>query len=145
MSRCLCPGRVAFPRRALTHHRVSLSTAAMQALMRRAVAYEKMEDLEHLELALGDLRRVLELEAGNRAASKKLAELEAAAEAKREQVKKEMLGEWLHPSMGQPSTSLCIAMWHSPACLPAPPHRHAEGVRQHHSGQVRAVSGQLQG
>ena len=62
--------------------------------MRRAMAYEKMEDLEHLELALVDLRRVLELEASNRAAAKKLAELEAAAEVKREQVKKEMLGEW---------------------------------------------------
>jgi hypothetical protein len=64
-----------------------------QALMRRAMAYEKMEDLEHLELALADLHRVLELEASNRAAVKKLGELEAAAEVKREQVKKEMLGE----------------------------------------------------
>jgi len=91
--------------------------AFFQALLRRAQAHEKIGDLEHLELALAgasalwksasqtpsvshrcpgvcaaDLRRVLEIEPSNRAAAKKLTELESAAEAKREQLKREMLG-----------------------------------------------------
>ena len=62
--------------------------AYVKALMRRAAAFEAMDDPEH---ALADARRVLELDASSHWAAAAVRRLEPAAKAKQEALKEEMM------------------------------------------------------
>ncbi|CAL5229198.1 g12480 [Coccomyxa viridis] len=73
------------------------STAALElepeyvkALLRRAAAYEELDDLEH---ALADNTKIKELDPDNASASKSVQRLTPIVEDRREKMKNEMLGQ----------------------------------------------------
>lgn len=62
----------------------------VKAYMRRALAQRELDDLDH---ALGDAKKVLELDPGNTWATKTVKELEPLVTARNEKLKDEMLGK----------------------------------------------------
>ncbi|KAL6782782.1 TPR3 [Auxenochlorella protothecoides x Auxenochlorella symbiontica] len=71
-------------------HALELDPTYGKALMRRAAAYEALDDLEH---ALLDFDKAVELDAGNSAAGAAAARLRPVVEERREKLKDEMLGK----------------------------------------------------
>lgn len=70
---------------------LAVDAGYVKALLRRARASEALGELEHLETALGDFQRVLQLEPGHAAALAGAARLEPRVAAAREALKEEML------------------------------------------------------
>jgi hypothetical protein len=69
---------------------IELSPRYVKVLMRRAKAFERLENLED---AIGDLKRVLEVDPAVGGVARDLERLEAALKEKQEQMKDEVLGK----------------------------------------------------
>eukprot|EP00775_Hariotina_reticulata_P008633 gene8633-8814_t len=69
---------------------LKLNNSYLKALVRRATALQEMDDLEH---AVADAQRVLELDAQNAWAARKVAELTPLVQERQEKMKEEMLGK----------------------------------------------------
>jgi len=69
---------------------LELDEGYLKALLRRAAAYEELDDIER---ALVDLKKVLELDPGNAGVAARVDPLEKRVEARREEMKEEMMGK----------------------------------------------------
>lgn len=69
---------------------LELKSAYAKALLRRAEAYEKLDNLEE---AIADMKKVIELDPSNDQARRTIRRLEPLAAEKREKMKEEMIGK----------------------------------------------------